>query len=325
MTYLRKTAVAVIVAMLCPMSANAVEIELSFAVEGFTRSDGTGVAPTDPVIGTVIYEAAGLASPIQSLVSVSLTIGGFSYAIDDLGFATITDDPNIDSIGALINGTTRVAGSLNNDFFMGFDRVADLGLVLFYTTASGSRGDSWRSNNFTTFDRSVVSDSDADGVSDDNDLCPMTLPGDLVDANGCSANEALDLVVAAILMLIDSPVSDKARDKLGKAQDRLNDALTELAQGDVKKGLKKIGGVVKELLKAEKEGVNVDDLIDQLVELARTQAQAMIDEANAVGGDSKKIAKAQKELAKAEDELAKGEPDKAIDHYAKAWDQAQKA
>lgn len=168
-------------------------------------------------------------------------------------------------------------------------------------------------------------DADGDGIDDDLDLCPLTVAGDPVDANGCVANEAVDLVVAGISTLIDSPVSDKARDKLFKAQDKLGDALVELEQGDVKKALKKIGDAVKELTKAEKEGADVANLIEQLVELARAQAQAAIDDVVAAGGDPKEVDKALKELGKAQDELAKGKPDKAIDKYAKAWDRANKA
>ncbi len=304
-----------------------VQIGLSFAVEGFVDRDGQGGAPTDPVTASFVYEAASLTSPIQSLQSASLTIGGFTYAVEDLGFVSPVDfDPDIDVIGGALNGPDYVVSDGSNDFFVSFDRFNDVGLVLLYRTAGGGTRESWRSNNFTSLSRIVLTvDADGDGVDDGLDLCPATLPGDLVDPNGCSANDAIDLVIAEIFTLIDSPVSDKARDKLGKAQDKLNDALAELAEGDVKKGLKKIGGAVKELLKAEKEGVDVDDLIDQLVELARTQAQSAIDAGIAAGGDSKKIAKAQKEFAKAEVELAKGKPDKAIDHYAKAWDHAQKA
>ena len=87
-----------------------------------------------------------------------------------------------------------------------------------------------------------------------------------------------------------------------------------MAQGDTKKGLKKIADGVKELLKAEKEGADTGDLVDQLVEAARSQAQAAIDGAVASGGDPKKIAKAEKELSKAEEELAEGlTPDQAAD------------
>jgi hypothetical protein len=170
-------------------------------------------------------------------------------------------------------------------------------------------------------------DFDLDGVDDSADFCPATPVGDLTDANGCSEGEFVGVARDKIQDLIDDPgTGSKAQDKLGKAQDKLDDAWAELAQGDdVKKGLKKIGDAAKELLKAEKEGVNVSDLIGQLVAFAEARAQDAIDAAIIADGDSKKIAKAQKELNKAEGELAKGKPDKAIDHYAKAWDEAKKA
>ena len=49
------------------------------------------------------------------------------------------------------------------------------------------------------------------------------------------------------------------------------------------------------------------------------------DAAIAAGGDQDEIDKALDEMDKAQDDLDDLKPDKAIDHYAKAWDHAQKA
>lgn len=168
-------------------------------------------------------------------------------------------------------------------------------------------------------------DADGDGIVGGADLCPASLPGDLVDANGCAANEALDLAVADLFILIDSTVANDARDILGKAQNMLDGALGELAQNDVKKALKNVANAVKELIKAEKEGVNVGDLADRLVEFARTQAQAAIAGAIAAGGNQQRITRAQVELARAEQDLINGDLEKAIDRFRRAWDEANKA
>ncbi|MBT8084071.1 MAG: hypothetical protein KJN72_02515, partial [Woeseia sp.] len=125
--------------------------------------------------------------------------------------------------------------------------------------------------------------------------------------------------------LLAGSLSDKARDKLEKAKDKLNDALEELDEGDIKKVLKDVSYAVKELLKAEEEGADVDMIINCLIVLAETQAHRAVDAAIAAGGDPKKIEKAQKEIEKAEEELAEGDDDKAIYYYGKAWYQAQKA
>ncbi|MCP4431428.1 MAG: hypothetical protein GY806_10650, partial [Gammaproteobacteria bacterium] len=79
------------------------------------------------------------------------------------------------------------------------------------------------------------------------------------------------------------------------------------------------------LLKAEKEGVDVADLINRLVESSRAEAQDAIDAAIAAGGTPKDIDKAQDKLVEAQKDLDKGKPDKAIEHYGHAWDKARKA
>lgn len=182
-------------------------------------------------------------------------------------------------------------------------------------------------------------DSDGDGVCDagapsagpsgcvSTDDCPTILNADQVDssengvADACEAS--VEDVVAEVLddidtILSDPEISNEAADKLEKAQD-------EFADGNIKKGLKEISKAVKELLKAEKEGADVADLINQLVEASRLEAQGAIDAAIAAGGMQDEIDKALEEMAKAQANLDKGKPDKAIDHYSKAWDKAQKA
>ncbi|NNC91290.1 MAG: HYR domain-containing protein [Acidimicrobiia bacterium] len=131
-------------------------------------------------------------------------------------------------------------------------------------------------------------------------------------------------------LLAAGGLSNKAVNKLGKAQDKLNDALDELAEDppDVKKALQRISDAVKQLSKAGDAGADVDALIDLLVEMARVQAQDAIDTAIATpGANASRIAKAEAEMAKALDDLDPSDfdPDKAIDHYAKAWQHAHKA
>ena len=86
-----------------------------------------------------------------------------------------------------------------------------------------------------------------------------------------------------------------------------------------------MGRATRDLLKAEKEGVDVSHLVSLLVESSRAEAQAAIDAAIAAGGKPEKIDKAQQELVKAQKALDKGKPDKAIEHYRRAWEKARKA
>ena len=143
-------------------------------------------------------------------------------------------------------------------------------------------------------------------------------------------NPAIETVVLAVMaeidaLLMDPGVSDKAKKNLDKSSTELAKALDQLENGDVGKGLKGISKAIKELFKAAKEGADVLDLIDPLVESSRAEAQAAIDAAVAAGGKQKDIDKAQAEMTKAQKELDKGKPDKAVDKYNKAWDKARKA
>jgi hypothetical protein len=63
--------------------------------------------------------------------------------------------------------------------------------------------------------------------------------------------------------------------------------------------------------------------IDDLVQVDKDLAMIAI--AEAAGGDPKRLAEAEKKLAKAAEEYDKGHFDKAIDHYKKAWHDAQRA
>ena len=69
----------------------------------------------------------------------------------------------------------------------------------------------------------------------------------------------------------------------------------------------------------------ISSSIDNLVELARQNAQLRIDQAIADGGNPDKIAEAVASMNKADEKLAKGEPHKAIDEYKKAWEKAREA
>jgi hypothetical protein len=56
-----------------PMAANAVPITLSFTATNFSAG-----SPYASLSGSFVYEAAGLGATIDSLTSVSLTIGAYS-------------------------------------------------------------------------------------------------------------------------------------------------------------------------------------------------------------------------------------------------------
>ncbi len=162
------------------------------------------------------------------------------------------------------------------------------------------------------------SDDDNDGIPDGSDVFPLD--------RSATLSQTLGVVQARINAQLALPgLSNKAKDKLTKAKKNLDKAISETAAGNVGKGIQEAGKGVAELQKAGEEGAATGVLIDGLLYVTHTEAQAALDAAMAAGGDPHDIAKAQEEMAKAATDLAAGKPDKAIDHYYHAWDDAQKA
>jgi len=85
--------------------ASAIPITVSFTASGF--QDG---APTDPVTGSIVYDAASTTAPPNSLTSIDLTIAGHTYSLDEVGFSVGT------IIGSTLDGVGVVIGDLNTFF-----------------------------------------------------------------------------------------------------------------------------------------------------------------------------------------------------------------
>jgi hypothetical protein len=135
-------AFAVILSSVCATtSAQAIPITVSFTASGF----GAG-APTDPVTGSIVYDAASTTSNINSLTSVNLTIAGHTYTLGELGF--ISPSGTSQFIGGLLNGVDLVMVH-TDDFFLTWNETTLVPSFFFYTTASSSLIP--RSSNFTQF------------------------------------------------------------------------------------------------------------------------------------------------------------------------------
>ena len=92
------------------MPARAIPVTVSFQATGFT---GVGVPPVDPVVGSIVYDAASTTSNINALTSINLTIAGHTYTLAELDFASVSPNQFIE---ALTNHTTLVRG--NNNFVL---------------------------------------------------------------------------------------------------------------------------------------------------------------------------------------------------------------
>ena len=127
------------------ISANAVAIKVDFTAAGF----GAG-APTDPVTGTIIYDAASPTADINSLTSINLTIGGHSYSLGEVGFISW---PGAQCIGGVVNEANALVSG-TDDFTLGWDKnsLSPYGFV--YATQSP---DLFMSTHYTSFSVKAVS------------------------------------------------------------------------------------------------------------------------------------------------------------------------
>jgi hypothetical protein len=67
-----------------PITTHAGSFMMYFEVTGFPASNGNP-PPTDPVIGTIVWEAAGIHDPIQSFDSINLPLDSHIYSVDEIG------------------------------------------------------------------------------------------------------------------------------------------------------------------------------------------------------------------------------------------------
>jgi hypothetical protein len=121
--------------------ARAIPITVSFQATGFT---GVGIPPADPVVGSIVYDAASTTSNINSLTSINLTIAGHTYTLAELDFASVSPNQFIE---ALTNHTTLVRG--NNNFVLSW-MTPLLNNPFFQYSAPGA-SDIYLSKDFTQF------------------------------------------------------------------------------------------------------------------------------------------------------------------------------
>ena len=129
--------------------AQAVPIEVDFTATNFSSG-----APTDPVTGTIIYQAASTTADIVSLTSINLTIGGYTYSISEVGFISPygTGGAYL-AIGGKLNGVD--AGNfLTNDFLLTWEKATLSSPYFVYTSTSSSSA--WSTITFSQFSVTAV-------------------------------------------------------------------------------------------------------------------------------------------------------------------------
>lgn len=115
----RKTLLCSLLALFISSAANASPFQVDFTFTGFTGHGGSPV-PDPTVTGSAVFDAASINSPIQSLISINLSIDGHTYTLAETGIL-VSGDQNV--IGGLLNGV----GAL------GFN-TTDFAIVWRYTT-----------------------------------------------------------------------------------------------------------------------------------------------------------------------------------------------
>ena len=134
----------VCLALLPLASGHASSITLEFSATAFSP----GGAPSSPVTGTIVWDAATPNSPIDSLTSISLTIAGHAYSVAEIGFQDMGSD--IFAIGGTIEGVSAVRPN-TDDFAIFWDSSLLLPSAFLYPTAT-TTPTTYRSFQFTSFD-----------------------------------------------------------------------------------------------------------------------------------------------------------------------------
>lgn len=120
-------------------SVLATPIAVSFEITGFAPSNGNA-APTDPVIGTIIYNAASISSPINSVSSINMTLAGHTYTVSEVGILTPLSIPGgtLIGFGGILNEDGSVS-SMTDDFWLRWN-VNDLTPFDFVYSSSAQSG-----------------------------------------------------------------------------------------------------------------------------------------------------------------------------------------
>jgi len=197
-------------------------------------------------------------------------------------------------------------------------------------------------NNLTEDYRNLLVDPEDDGsfVPCESPQCEFVsyLDGTLIfDVSGFTTysseendDPSLEFIVTVVLAEINAKLSDSnvpksAKKKLKAAKKDLVKALKFIRKDDLKKAFTEIGKAVTDLVKAAKKDESVDRLIEHLVEGTKAEAQAAIDAAIGVAGDSVLIAAAEADMIEAQNLLDQDKPDKAIKRFQSAWVNARKS
>ncbi|MDX5370407.1 MAG: hypothetical protein LPL29_13630 [Alphaproteobacteria bacterium] len=117
-------------------AAHAAVFETAFTFEAFDVGICPGgvcpAVPQDPVSGVVVWEGASGTSPIDALVSISLTIAGKTYDISEIAFENL---PGETIVGGAAGGAASTPGGVD-DFILSWDPSTGLPFAFQYAVAN---------------------------------------------------------------------------------------------------------------------------------------------------------------------------------------------
>jgi hypothetical protein len=108
--------VVVLVLAFWAIPAQAIPITVQFTPKGFSDTPPAS-PPTDPVTGTIVYEAASTTANIDSLTSINLTIDEHVYQLDEVGYISSYGLGPSQVIGGKLIDVVTI-GSGTNDFWI---------------------------------------------------------------------------------------------------------------------------------------------------------------------------------------------------------------
>jgi hypothetical protein len=146
LNYVMAIGVMMLVLTAGAIPAQAIPIEVEFTAKGFSDIPPAS-PPTDPVTGTILYEAASTTANIDSLTSINLTIDGHVYALSEVGYISPFGPYQV--IGGKLSGVDGI-GSGTNDFWIVWYQDT-LNPVDFAYASSKFPSNIWHSQTFDPF------------------------------------------------------------------------------------------------------------------------------------------------------------------------------
>jgi hypothetical protein len=122
-------------------TASAATFSMTFEVTSLRSFNGSP-PPTDPVLGTIIWDAPDIHSTVHSIDSINMTLGGHPYSPGEIGYLS---QAGFNMIGGISEGVDMMLDS-TDDFWISWDPNTLTPTDFAYTSAL--RSGMWHANGF---------------------------------------------------------------------------------------------------------------------------------------------------------------------------------